>query len=182
MFATAAHFPTILNKNCLLMSTHAATPTASLILKIVLAGLIGEILFEAYAWLISPALFGFALQPSNLVIALAAKLTAIELSHTTAFGIHFLIGSVGFGFFVFFTRKLLGLGPWLTGVVAGVALWFVAQGMLAPFIGRSFMMDFGPYTQSSFIGHVGMTLIIACLLELLLASTQKTPSAPVVSG
>ena len=149
---------------------------------VVIAGLTGEILFEAYAWLISPALFGFALQPSNLVTALTAKLAGIDLSHTAAFCIHFLVGSLGFGLFVFLVRKLLGLKPWLTGLIAGVAMWFVAQGVLAPFIGRNFMMDFGPYTQSSFIGHVGMTLIIAYLLERLLSDSDVTRAPPVASA
>lgn len=136
----------------------------ALLLPILLSGLIGEIVFEAYAWLVSPLLFGFALQPSNLVIALAAKLFGLSLDHSTAFVVHFLVGSLGFGLFVFLVRVTLNLRVWMTGTVAGIALWFVAQGLLAPFIGRSFMMNFGPYTQSSFIGHVGMTLVMAFLL------------------
>ena len=43
--------------------------------KVALAGLIGEIAFEAYAWLISPVLFGVKLQPSFLVIGLTKKET-----------------------------------------------------------------------------------------------------------
>ena len=62
---------------------------------------------------------------------------------------------------------------WLTGFVSGLVLWFVAQGMLAPFIGRSFMMDFGTYTQSSFVGHVGMTLIMAHLLDAFLGYFEQ---------
>lgn len=147
-------------------------PLNAILLSIVLSGLIGEVLFEAYAWLVSPSLFGFALQPSNLVIALAAKLFGLQLEHTSAFVVHFLVGSLGFGLFVYLVRVGLKLRVWMTGAVAGVALWFVAQGILAPFIGRSFMMDFGPYTQSSFIGHVGMTLIMAYLLERFLKRFQ----------
>ncbi|OSP56764.1 hypothetical protein BV911_02130 [Pseudoruegeria sp. SK021] len=143
------------------------------LLSIALAGLTGEVLFEVYAWVISPALFGFALQPSNLVIAMTAKLTGISLSHSAAFVLHALIGSVGFGAVVYLTRRGLGLPVWATGLVAGVALWFIAQGLLAPFIGRSFMMDFGPYTQSSFIGHVGMTLIMAYALDALLTRMPR---------
>jgi hypothetical protein len=65
---------------------------------------------------------------------------------------------------------------WLTGFVSGLILWFVAQGILAPFIGRSFMMDFGTYTQSSFIGHVGMTLLMAHLLEAFLSYFKNKPN------
>ena len=133
-------------------------------LSIALAGLIGEVTFELYAWLISPTVFGVILQPSNLVIAITAKLTGVKISHFLAFPIHFLIGSLGFGLFVYLIRVLMPSKVWLTGLCSGLILWFVAQGMLAPFIGRSFMMDFGTYTQSSFVGHVGMTVLMAHLL------------------
>jgi len=135
------------------------------LIPIALAGLIGEIAFEAYAWLVSPSLFGVILQPSNLVIAIVAKLTGVQLSHAVAFPIHFAIGSLGFGLMVYLTRLFMPARVWLTGFVSGLILWFVAQGMLAPFIGRSFMMDFGTYTQSSFVGHVGMTLLMSYLLN-----------------
>ncbi|WP_322988021.1 hypothetical protein [Hoeflea sp.] len=138
-------------------------------LSIILAGLIGEGVFEIYAWFISPLIFNVILQPSNLVIALTAKLTGAQISHAVAFPIHFMIGSLGFGLFVYLTRLFMPSRIWLTGFVSGLILWFVAQGILAPFIGRSFMMDFGTYTQSSFIGHVGMTLLMAHLLEAFLS-------------
>ncbi|MCY0095461.1 hypothetical protein [Hoeflea ulvae] len=151
------------------MSSENTLSTRQIVLSIILAGLIGEIAFELYAWLVSPILFDVILQPSNLVIAITAKLTGVQISKSLAFPIHFLIGSLGFGLFVYATRLLMPARVWLTGLVSGLVLWFVAQGMLAPFIGRSFMMDFGTYTQSSFIGHVGMTLLMAHLLAAFLA-------------
>ncbi|MGO4907407.1 hypothetical protein ACEN2J_03650 [Pseudorhodobacter sp. W20_MBD10_FR17] len=144
----------------------------SVVLPVILAGLIGEIAFEIYAWLISPLLFGVILQPSNLVIAITAKLTGGQISHVLAFPIHFAIGSLGFGLFVYVMRLALPARTWLAGFVAGFVLWFIAQGMLAPFIGRSFMMDFGTYTQSSFIGHVGMTVLMSYLMERFLSSFE----------
>ena len=151
------------------MSSFKTTPKTQIILSIILAGLIGEIVFELYAWFVSPILFGVVLQPSNLVIAITSKLTGVQISKTVAFPVHFLIGSLGFGLFVYATRLLMPARVWLTGFISGVILWFVAQGMLAPFIGRSFMMDFGTYTQSSFIGHVGMTVLMAHLLAAFLS-------------
>lgn len=151
------------------MSLLKTIPLKHVVLSIVLAGLIGEIAFEIYAWAISPLLFNVVLQPSNLVIALTAKLTGTQISKAVAFPVHFLIGSLGFGLFVYATRLLMPARVWLTGFVSGLVLWFVAQGLLAPFIGRSFMMDFGTYTQSSFVGHVGMTLLMAHLLAAFLA-------------
>jgi len=150
------------------MSVLEPRPRLGVFLSIILAGLIGEIAFEVYAWVVSPMLFGVALQPSNLVIAMTAKLTGLQISHALAFPVHFLIGSLGFGAFVYLVRLVMPARVWRTGFVAGLVLWFVAQGLLAPFIGRSFMMGFGTYTQSSFVGHVGMTLLMAHLLAVFL--------------
>ncbi|MDO6589333.1 hypothetical protein DS901_03220 [Loktanella sp. D2R18] len=143
----------------------------TIILSVALAGVIGEIIFEAYAWLLSPLLFGVTLQPSNLVIAITQKIFGLTLSHGAAFAIHFTIGSLGFGLFVYLVRCVMPARVWMTGLVSGLALWFIAQGMLAPFIGRSFMMDFGTYTQSSFVGHVGMTLIMSRLMAAFLKAS-----------
>ncbi len=133
--------------------------------NILFAGLMGETLFEAYAWLVSPVLFGNPLSPLKLVTAVTKKLTGIHLPEMAAFSIHFLVGAIAFPFAVYLMQALTKLNFWIAGLLTGVLLWFVAQGILAPFIGRSFMMDFGPYTQSSFIGHVGMCLIIAGILH-----------------
>lgn len=144
-----------------------------ILLSVALAGLIGEIAFELYAWLISPVLFGVTLQPSNLVIALTAKFTGVKLSHATAFPLHFAIGALGFGLFTYLIRLVMPNRVWLTGFVSGFILWFIAQGILAPVIGRSFMMGFGTYTQSSFVGHVGMTIIMAQLMAIFLTRSSE---------
>lgn len=141
----------------------------SIALSVALAGLIGEIIFELYAWLISPILFGASLQPSKLVMALAGKFAGVQLSYGAAFALHFTIGSIGFGIAVYLIRLLMPTKVFLTGLITGLILWFVAQGILAPVIGRTFMMGFGPYTQSSFVGHVGMTMIMAYVMAYLLA-------------
>ncbi len=152
-----------------------SNPT-TIILAIVGAGIVGEVLFELYAWLISPILFDASLQPARLVIAIVAKLTGIEMSYAVAFGLHSIIGAIGFGSFVYLIRHWMPGKVFWVGVVSGLVLWFVAQGILAPFIGRSFMMGFGPYTQSSFIGHVGMTLVMSYVMNALFA--RVSPNTP----
>ena len=134
-------------------------------LVIVGAGIVAEIVFEAYAWLISPKIFGPKLEPANLVKGLMKKFLGLELSYMQAFFIHLFVGAVIFSLAVYLISKLLKSRYVLGGFVTGLALWFTAQGILAPLMGRSFMMDFGPYTQSSFIGHVGMTLIIGFIFS-----------------
>ena len=98
------------------MSSLNARPKTQIILSIVLAGLIGEVVFELYAWFVSPVLFDVVLQPSNLVIAITAKLTGVQISKTVAFPIHFLIGSLGFGLFVYATRLIMPARVWFTGL------------------------------------------------------------------
>ncbi|MDA8870085.1 hypothetical protein N9H93_01675 [Rhizobiaceae bacterium] len=137
-----------------------------------LAGLVGEVAFEAYAWLVSPSLFGETLEPANLVVGLLKKFVGIEIGYTPAFLIHFIVGALVFSTTVYLLARLLKGRFLVAGLVAGLGLWFTAQGILAPLMGRSFMMDFGTYTQSSFIGHVGMTLIIAVVLKALLATPE----------
>lgn len=131
----------------------------------ILGGLVAQIAFEVYAWLLSPTLFGPELQPSKLVVALTKKLLGLEISYETGYILHTLIGIIGFAIFTLLFYKAFRSRAFLSGLVAGVALWFIAQGILAPAIGREFMMDYGPYTQSSFVGHVGMTMIIALFLK-----------------
>ena len=136
------------------------------ILAIILAGIAGELAFELYAMFISPLIFGVSLQPAKLVAAIAAKLTGVTLPHAVAFLMHFTVGVAGFGTLVYLVRRIVSTNPWISGGVTGLFLWFLAQGVLAPFVGRSFMMGFGSYTQSSFVGHVGMTLVVAHILHL----------------
>jgi hypothetical protein len=131
----------------------------------VLGGLIAQIAFEAYAWLVSPLVFGPKLQPAMLVMGLIEKYMGISLSYEVAFGLHALIGVIGFGIFTLFFYKAFRSRAILSGFISGVILWFIAQGMLAPAMGREFMMGFGPYTQSSFVAHVGMTMIIALFIS-----------------
>lgn len=138
--------------------------------KIFLAGVGGEIVFEAYSWLISPRIFGPILEPAKLVTAIVAKVTGIMLPYGPAFVIHFLIGSLLFALMVYAMNRVLRKGYVLAGLASGLILWFVAQGILAPFIGRPFMMEFGAYTQSSFVAHTTMMMAIGFLLSKLLPS------------
>ncbi|MEP2783434.1 MAG: hypothetical protein ABJO67_08325 [Pseudoruegeria sp.] len=142
--------------------------------KIVIAGLAGEIVFEAYSWLLSPILFGPILEPAKLVTAIVAKISGVMLPYGIAFLIHFLIGTIVFSSFVFLMNAILRKGYVLAGLVTGLLLWFVAQGMLAPFIGRPFMMSFGAYTQSSFVAHTGMMIVIGFILSKLLTDKSAT--------
>lgn len=101
-------------------------------------------------------------------MGLAEQFFGITLSYGAAFVLHTLIGIIGFGVFTLLFYKVFRGRALLSGLVSGVVLWFIAQGVLAPAMGRDFMMGFGSYTQSSFVSHVGMTLIIAFFIRFLL--------------
>ena len=142
-------------------------PHLTTVKHLAIAGILGQISFELYAWFISPVLFGPVLEPSNLVMGLTAKFTGLQISYGSAFVLHSLIGAFGFAALVYLVKKITSKGYALSGFIAGFALWFTAQGILAPLLGRSFMMGFGAYTQSSFVSHVGMTVIIALIWQWL---------------
>ena len=138
--------------------------------KIIFAGFIGELFFEIYAWLISPAIFGPTLEPARLVTGVVDKVLGFTLPYGPAFVIHSLIGTVFFALLVFFMQKIIRKSYIVSGFFTGLILWFVAQGILAPFVGRSFMMDFGSYTQSSFVAHTCMLVVIGFVLSKVMAS------------
>ena len=138
--------------------------TRTIAKTLLIAGLAGQIAFEAYAWLVSPMLFGVTLEPSNLVVALAKVVFDLSLPYWLGFIVHFAIGAIGFSALVVFTHLATRANVIVSGVGVGLALWFVAQGLLAQAVGRPFMMGFGSYTQSSFVAHVGMTTLMAFIM------------------
>ena len=143
---------------------HNGMMTPHFFRNLMLAGLAGEISFEIYAWLISPLLFGVSLAPANLVVALIKLALGATVPYWVGFLVHFMIGAAGFAAFVWLTHLVSRTNLILSGAIAGFILWFVAQGLLAPVVGRTFMMGFGAYTQSSFIGHVGMASVMGFVM------------------
>lgn len=142
--------------------------------NLLIAGLAGEIAFEVYAWLISPLLFGVSLAPANLVVALLKLAFGAIVPYWTGFFIHFMIGAFGFATFVWLTHRVSRINLILSGAIAGFFLWLVAQGFFAPVVGRTFMMGFGAYTQSSFIGHVGMATLMGYVMVSLQARRDRS--------
>jgi hypothetical protein len=141
---------------------------------VLIAGTLGQTAFEIYAWLFSPFLFGVTLEPSKLIVALFGLRLGIEVPYALGFALHAAVGIFGFTASVLTIYWFLQTRLMMAGLISGVILWFIAQGTLAPLVGRSFMMGLGPYTQSSFVGHVMMTLIIAYFLKKLSTLTEQS--------
>lgn len=137
------------------------------IFAFLISGAVGEGAFEAYAFLLSPLLFGVTLEPANLVTALAAR-AGVTLSYGQAFALHVAAGALVFPATALAFRAVSGLrNPLTWGFLWGVVLWALAQGGLAPLVGRAPFMGFGAYTQSSFIAHTGFMLVFALVYTAL---------------
>ncbi len=131
-------------------------------LALMIAGGVAEIIFEILAWGVMPALFGFALQPAFLVDALSTAYLGLPLGYPAAFAVHVLAGVVLFPvLYRLMTGMLNRPNTWIAGGFFGVLLWFLAQGILAPLAGRSFMMGWGAFTWASLIAHVIYGLVLA---------------------
>tara|TARA_R110002072_G_scaffold150953_3_gene299798 strand:- start:8123 stop:8605 length:483 start_codon:yes stop_codon:yes gene_type:complete len=132
---------------------------------LLLSGLIAQGAFEFYAWVVSPVVFGVTLEPAKLIMGLHAKYLGVDLPYAAAFAMHIGTGVVGISGVTLLLYRLFGSRAVLSGVAGGLLLWFVAQGVLAPAMGRAFMMGFGAYTQSSFVAHVGFSLIVTLFVS-----------------
>jgi len=126
------------------------------------AGIAGEIVFEVLAFVAAPAVVGQTMQPALLVMALARTLLGLEIGLVLGWAGHLLAGVVLFplGYVAF--RRLTGLRKWwLAGLLWAVVLWLVAQGVLAPLVGRPVMLGFVPYTWASLAAHALYSLTVA---------------------
>ena len=97
----------------------------------ILGGLIAQIAFEAYAWLISPFVFGPKLQPAFLVIGLSEQYLGITPSYAVAFSLHALIGIIGFGIFTLLFYKALRGRVMLSGFISGLIFALVFRKQVA---------------------------------------------------
>ncbi len=138
------------------------------LLILLAAGGIAELLLEFIAWWIAPALLGRPMRPDILVSDLARTLFSTDISTTLAVSIHLALGLFIFPLIYLFVRTLHGLrGKWLPAVMYGVALWAIAQMILAPLAGRPFMLGLIPYTWFSLFAHVAYTVIFALAFDRL---------------
>lgn len=138
------------------------------LLLIVGAGVAGELVFELMAWLIMPQILGRPMQPAMLVMALTQSLTGLGIAKPAAFVIHLAAGAVIFPLGYLLFRHFSKIESWhIAGLVWGIILWFVAQGIFAPLAGRPFMLGFIAYTWAALIVHIVYTLVVALVFHRL---------------
>jgi len=145
-----------------------------LIAVLLIAGVAAEIAFESFGLLLAPIFFGFQMEPANLVIGLIKAFTGINVSYMAAYVLHLCVGAIVFPTgYVLLRKTILARLPWVVaGLIWGLILWFIAQGILAPLMGRAFMMDWVPYTWASLIAHPMMTVVIAFVWHKLVEQSQ----------
>lgn len=139
-----------------------------ILIPILLAGLIGEAVFEVLALLVAPAVLGTPMIPAMLVGALGGMITGTPLPMPLAWAGHLLAGVAIFplGYVAF--RRLTGIASWpLAGALWAVILWALAQGVFAPLVGRPFMLGFVPYTWASLAVHAAYALTVAAAFDRL---------------
>lgn len=139
-----------------------------LLLLAIPAGLLAEVMFEVLALGVAPAVLGQAMKPALLVGALARGLLGAPVTPGTAWAIHLLAGVVVFPMGYVLFRRVTGALSWPgSAVLYAVALWLLAQGVLAPAAGRPFMLGFGAYTWASLAVHLAYVLTAAAVLNRL---------------
>lgn len=138
------------------------TLTPMQILRLTLiGGLAGEIAFEAFAFGLGPILTGRVMEPAYLVIALA-RLLGAEIGYVGGWIGHLMAGLILFPLGYLAYLRLTPPQPWaMAGLIWGLILWAVAQGVLAPLVGRGFMMGFVSYTWASLAAHMLYGLVVA---------------------
>ena len=133
------------------------------------AGVAGLVVWEVFARLIAPVVFGFTLDPTQLIeIALGVTGVPAEL-------LHLITGLVAFPFgYVVVVAPLVprlfgGRLPWaVAGLGYGVGLWvFAMYGMASVLGGMPPFLGFAPVAWASLVGHVGLGLGMAGALAFM---------------
>jgi hypothetical protein len=143
-----------------------------------MAGIAGEVVLESIAWAIAPVVLGRPMEPALLVSALGNTLFGMSIGTAAAFAIHLGAGVVIFPLGYLLFRAATRLSWAEAGILWGVVLWFIAQGLLAPLAGRPFMLGFGTYTWASLLTHVIYMLTVALAYERLARRVAVRGDAP----
>ncbi|PQO23924.1 hypothetical protein C2I36_05645 [Rhodobacteraceae bacterium WD3A24] len=143
--------------------TTAPSPRSAL-LPLFAAGLAGEAVFEILALIVAPAVLGTPMMPAMLVAGLGGSIFGATVPMPLAWALHLLAGAVVFPLGYLALCRAMGARSWvLPGLVWALILWVIAQGLLAPMVGRPFMLGFIPYTWASLAVHAAYSLTVAAV-------------------
>lgn len=102
-------------------------PSQKAVVHLLIGGLIGLLLWEAWARIITPALIGGPLEPSGLVISLSDRLLGYKPERLTAEVVHWIIGIVGYpALYYIISRSIRNYGTVLDILVVTAFTVFLA--------------------------------------------------------
>lgn len=138
------------------------------VVALMIGGLAGFALWEAWAAIPTPLVAGGPLEPPALIKALFMAQLGFEPPHVVAVLLHFLTGVLFYplGYFLI-TRNIGSLGRPLDGWLWGAFTTFIALGVFAPLAGLPFMLLAwgGQLTLMSTIGHAIYGALAAHVFE-----------------
>jgi hypothetical protein len=132
---------------------------------LLLAGLAGQAAFEVVALVVMPALLGMPLMPAALIVTLGQTVFGLQLPMLAGWTGHLAAGIVLFPLGYLALSRATGWRAAACGAAFGIALWLIAQGLLAPLAGRPFMLGFVPYTWSSLGAHLAYALTVSFVFD-----------------
>lgn len=138
-------------------------------LLLLVAGVIGVVVWEIVGNYIAPLIIGGKLSPIGLIISLFKNTIGINPGRDIAMVLHFFTGIVGYPVaYLIATKVVRSFGPVVDGLALGVGTWILALGIFAPLAGFPFMLNFGNLTWMSLGGHVAYGLVVTITYVVLL--------------
>ena len=141
----------------LTVSLRAVSPRA--LIALFAGGLLGLVVWEVFARVITPLVLGGPLEPAGLIISLFRNLIDINPGRPAAEVIHYLTGIFFYPIGYYILSRIASFGAVVDGLAWGVITWVLALGVFASLAGFPFMLNFIPLTWMSLLGHVLYALV-----------------------
>lgn len=121
---------------------------------LVLGATVGLIAWELFARGIAPVWTGGPLQPTELIRGLFANALGWPVGSATALALHLVTGLLAYPAVFYLLTRAHSFGWAADGLLWGVATWFLALGVIAPWAGLPFLLDVGAVTWAALAGHL----------------------------
>lgn len=164
---------TTTTKSTFTNDTLSSTSTASVLVAVIVAGLVGTALWEIFARAIAPLVIGGPLEPTGLIQSVMNNTFGIEnFAKVSAQQLHYFTGLVAYplGYLLVARPVAKTITPflpwWSVAAVYGVALWVFALYIMAHlFAGFPAFLGFSDLSMMSLTGHVLMALGFGAIIK-----------------
>jgi hypothetical protein len=116
------------------MSGGISIPSTKTIINLAIGGLVGLLIWEVFARVLTKAVLGYPLEPAGLIDAIFNHQFGIGVNYWVREALHYLVGILGYPIFYYIvSRHIPRWGAVLDTIVfltftAGVAVYFMRQG------------------------------------------------------